>query len=97
MGASEGSRIPSVKARWIADIIEREIQSWLPEQRYLRGLFSGGTFCYQAQQVLQSAGIPVYSNSPLDSRYQLKNPEESLEHSILDLGDDILPRVSLIR
>jgi hypothetical protein len=69
-------------------IIEREVQSWLPEQRYLRGLFAGGTFCYQAQQVLQSAGIMVYSNSPLDPRYRLKNPEESLEHSILDLGDD---------
>jgi succinyl-CoA synthetase alpha subunit len=69
-------------------LIEREVRSWLPEQRYLRGLFAGGTFCYQAQQVLQSAGIMVYSNSPLDSRYRLKNPEESLEHSILDLGDD---------
>jgi FdrA protein len=67
---------------------QMEVQGWLPEQRYLRGLFSGGTFCYQAQQVLQSAGIPVNSNSPLDARYQLKNPEESLEHSILDLGDD---------
>jgi FdrA protein len=72
--------------------IELEVQGWLREQRYLRGLFSGGTFCYQAQQVLQSAGIPVYSNSPLDSRYQLKNPEESLEHSVLDLGDDYFTR-----
>jgi succinyl-CoA synthetase alpha subunit len=68
--------------------MNKEVQGWLPEQRYLRGLFSGGTFCYQAQQVLQSSGIPVNSNSPLDARYQLKNPEESLEHSILDLGDD---------
>jgi succinyl-CoA synthetase alpha subunit len=70
------------------DKIKMEIQGWLPEQRYVRGLFSGGTFCYQAQQVLQSAGIPVYSNSPLDIRYQLKNPEDCLEHSMLDLGDD---------
>jgi FdrA protein len=68
--------------------VEKEAQSWLPEQRYLRGLFAGGTFCYQAQQILQSAGIPVYSNSPLDHRYRLKNPEVSLEHSLLDLGDD---------
>jgi FdrA protein len=70
------------------DRMEKEIQGWLPEQHYLRGLFSGGTLCYQAQQLLQCAGTPVYSNSPLDIRYQLKNPEESLEHSILDLGDD---------
>ena len=68
--------------------VEKEVQGWLPEQRYLRGLFAGGTFCYQAQQVLQDAGIPVYSNTPLDSRYWLKNPQESLEHSIIDLGDD---------
>ena len=69
-------------------VAEKELQSWLPQQRYLRGLFAGGTFCYQAQQVLQSSGIPVYSNNPLDTRYHLKNPEQSLEHSILDLGDD---------
>lgn len=68
--------------------IEQEVRNWLPEQRYLRGLFAGGTFCYQAQQVLLKAGIPVYSNAPLDPRYRLENPEESLEHSILDLGDD---------
>lgn len=72
--------------------IEKEIHRWLPEQRYLRGLFAGGTFCYQAQQVLQSAGIPVYSNVPIDSRYHLENPEESLEHSLLDLGDDYFTR-----
>jgi FdrA protein len=69
-------------------LVEQEVQRWLPEQRYLRGLFAGGTFCFQSQQVLQDAGIPVYSNAPLDSRYRLKNPEESLEHSVMDLGDD---------
>lgn len=68
--------------------IKREVDGWLPGQRYLRGLFAGGTFCFQAQQVLQDAGIPVYSNTPLDSRYRLANPEASLEHSIVDLGDD---------
>jgi FdrA protein len=68
--------------------LENEIHGWLPEQRYLRGLFAGGTFCYQAQHVLQSAGLQAYSNVPLDPRYHLENPEESLEHTILDMGDD---------
>ncbi len=68
--------------------MQDEVRGWLPGQRYLRGLFAGGTFCYQAQQVLQSSGIPVYSNAPIDRRYHLENPEESLEHTILDLGDD---------
>lgn len=59
-----------------------------PEQRYLRGLFAGGSFCYQAQQILQDGGIPVYSNTPLDKRYLLEDPQRSLEHSLIDLGDD---------
>ena len=67
---------------------EQERQGWLPEQRYLRGLFAGGTFCFQAQQVLHDADIPVYSNTPLDGRYRLEDPMASLGHSLLDLGDD---------
>lgn len=66
----------------------QELSRWRPEQRYLRGLFAGGTFCYQAQQVLREAEILTYSNAPLDKRYKLENPENSLEHSIIDLGDD---------
>jgi succinyl-CoA synthetase alpha subunit len=69
--------------------IEQETSRWLPSQRYLRGLFAGGTFCYQSQQVLREAGIPVYSNSPLDKRYHLERPDRSLEHSLVDMGDDL--------
>ncbi len=65
---------------------------WRPEQRYLRGIFAGGTLCYQAQQILQRAGIPVYSNAPLDKRYRLENVGLSLEHTLLDLGDDAFTR-----
>jgi hypothetical protein len=65
---------------------------WRPEQRYLRGLFAGGTFCYQAQQVLRAAGLTVYSNAPLDKRYQLENPETSRENTVIDMGDDYFTR-----
>ncbi|RPI78428.1 MAG: hypothetical protein EHM41_24860, partial [Chloroflexi bacterium] len=75
--------------RDIESLVRQEISQWQPEQRYLRGLFAGGTFCYQSQQVLQAAGIPVYSNSPLDKRYHLEKPESSLEDSLIDMGDDI--------
>jgi succinyl-CoA synthetase alpha subunit len=63
-----------------------------PEQRYLRGIFAGGTFCYQAQQVLRQAGIAVYSNAPLDKRYRLENATVSLEHTLVDMGDDEFTR-----
>jgi succinyl-CoA synthetase alpha subunit len=65
---------------------------WSPEQRYLRGVFAGGTFCYQAQQVLRRAGILAYSNAPLDRRYHLEDATLSLEHTLVDLGDDEFTR-----
>ncbi len=70
------------------EAIQQEVANWRPGQRYLRGLFAGGTFCYQTQQVLRDAGLAAYSNAPLDKRYKLENPEVSLEHSVIDLGDD---------
>lgn len=56
--------------------------------RYLRGLFSGGTLAYEAQLLLQEYLPAVYSNAPLDKRFQLEAPTTSKEHTILDLGED---------
>jgi FdrA protein len=72
----------------LPELLAKESQAWLPQQRYLRGLFAGGTFCFQAQQILRDAGILTYSNAPLDKRYWLSDPETSLEHSLVDMGDD---------
>jgi FdrA protein len=36
-----------------------------PGQHHLRGLFAGGTFCYEAQLILRSLPEPVHSNAPL--------------------------------
>ncbi|KKK58054.1 hypothetical protein LCGC14_3048270, partial [marine sediment metagenome] len=57
-------------------------------QKYIRGLFAGGTFCYQSQQIFRDAHIPVYSNVPLDLKYRLADPDHSTEHTIIDMGDD---------
>ena len=35
-------------------------------QHALRGLFAGGTFCYEAQLILRNLPEPVYSNAPLE-------------------------------
>jgi len=68
--------------------MSREMASWSTQQKYMRGLFAGGTFCYQSQQIFRDAGIPVYSNVPLDLKYKLADPDHSIEHTIVDMGDD---------
>jgi FdrA protein len=60
-----------------------------PRQQYIRGVFAGGTLCYQAQAVLQQYGLAVHSNAPLDKRLKLADPFRSVLHSAVDLGDDV--------
>ena len=68
--------------------IRKEKKAWSPEQKYLRGILAGGTFCYQSQQILHEAGYRIYSNSPIDQKYVLVDPDHSHEHTIVDMGND---------
>jgi FdrA protein len=57
-------------------------------QRYLRGLFSGGTLAYEALLILQNYLPVVYSNAPLDKKLRLADSLVSQAHTIIDLGED---------
>ncbi len=56
--------------------------------KYLRGVFAGGTFCYQSQQILREGGILVHSNAPLNKSLGLDSPTQSYENTIIDMGDE---------
>ncbi|PFG56291.1 succinyl-CoA synthetase alpha subunit [Vibrio sp. ES.051] len=58
------------------------------EQRYVRGVFAGGTFCFEAQLICDKADITGYSNTPVTAYHSLNNIWESQGHTIVDLGDD---------
>ena len=61
-------------------------------QRYLRGLYSGGTFCYEASALLGELLGPVRSNAPVDPQLHLDDVWKSVEHTVVDLGDDEFTR-----
>jgi FdrA protein len=56
--------------------------------RYLRGLFSGGTLAYETLLGLQAGLSPIFSNAPITDRQILKDPLKSEAHTIIDLGDE---------
>jgi FdrA protein len=57
----------------------------LPERRRaIRGFYSGGTLCYEAQLIISGLLGPVYSNEPLALAHTLPAPAGS--HVLLDLG-----------
>jgi len=63
-----------------------------PEQKYIRGLYSGGTFCFEASLLLSDVVSPVYSNTPVGGALRLENVWESRAHTLVDLGDDVFTR-----
>jgi FdrA protein len=64
------------------------LDRFAPGQRYLRGLFSGGTLAYEALLLLQDYLPGVYSNTPLNKDYHLADSLLSQAHTIVDLGED---------
>ncbi len=59
-----------------------------PEQRYLRGLYSGGTLASEALALLRGYLAPLYSNVPLPGGMALESPHHSQAHTVVDLGAD---------
>ena len=58
-------------------------------QRFLRALYSGGTYAAEAQALWAKARLQVWSNAPLDDSLALPQPmKASRGHTALDLGDD---------
>ncbi|NIR47053.1 acyl-CoA synthetase FdrA [candidate division KSB1 bacterium] len=62
--------------------------NFAPSQRYVRGLFSGGTLAYETLLILQSYLPEVHSNIALSEKQRLTNPMASQGNSIIDFGED---------
>ncbi|MCC7039952.1 MAG: acyl-CoA synthetase FdrA [Burkholderiales bacterium] len=70
----------------IAHAARDEAKRLAPGQRFLRALYSGGTFCTEAQVLWRERGLAVASNVPID-----KTGTASANgggHVALDLGSD---------
>ncbi len=58
---------------------------------YMRGLFSGGTLCYEALVILDSK-FDIESNVPLRKELFLEAPTKGKKHCCVDLGEDEFTR-----
>jgi FdrA protein len=59
-----------------------------PGQRFIRGIFCGGTFCFEAQLICRAEGIRAWSNTPVAGNPTLADIRVSREHTVVDMGDD---------
>ena len=58
-------------------------------QKFIRGLYSGGTLCYEAQVIWKELlNESVFSNAPLDKKNYLEEKNSHQFHTALDLGEE---------
>ena len=61
------------------------------QRKYMRGLFSGGTLCYEALVILDDK-FDIESNVPLRKELFLEAPTKGKKHCCVDLGEDEFTR-----
>lgn len=87
-------KLPGISVTNFLDRIEKEKRLLATEQKYLRGIFAGGTFCYQAQQLIAAGGLQIHSNVPLTGMIKLTDPTTSIANSMVDMGEDYFTQSS---
>jgi FdrA protein len=63
-----------------------------PGRKFVRGLFSGGSLCYEAQFTMRRQVPAVFSNAPLVADGKLPEPGRSFQNTLWDLGSDEFTR-----
>ena len=85
LAGSKGPAVPSDR-KHLASIARREYERLTRSQRFIRGLFAGGTLCYEAQVVLAPVFKEVYSNAPIRPERLISGNSRLAKHVCLDLG-----------
>ena len=86
-GREATTALPSI-GEAVAERLDGIVRAMAPGQRFVRGIFSGGTFCFEAQLVHAAAGITASSNTPVTGNTTLADPNRSEGNTIIDMGDD---------
>ena len=81
-------KVFSERKERIISLAKKESSKFKDKQKYIRGLFSGGTLCDEAMLILKDLIGDIYSNIPLKPSLKLKNSKVSQKNSLVDLGDD---------
>jgi FdrA protein len=66
-----------------------------PDQRYVRGLYSGGSLCDESLLILRDPALglgPVRSNAGSDASLMLEDAWKSVGHTLVDLGEEEFTR-----
>jgi FdrA protein len=74
----------------LVNLLQREWSKLQSNQKYIRALYTGGTFTYEAQVILRDIidTGQIHSNAPIEQIGKLQDSFKSEKHSIIDLGEE---------
>ncbi len=78
----------SAKRDEVVALADSESRGFATDQKFVRGLYTGGTLCSEAQVLLTPLLGAIHSNSPLKPEYKLDNSNTSNDHTCVDMGSE---------
>jgi len=87
-GKRTGAHPFSVSESRVRSLAQSESSGMSKTQRYIRGLYSGGTLCYESQVVLTPLIGEVFSNAPLKPESRIDDATVSRKNACIDMGSE---------
>ena len=87
IGNNPGS-VLATNTNTLIKMAHNESERFAKDQKYIRGLFSGGSLCDEAINVLRKYSQDIYSNVQTSKKWTLKNGQISKKHSCIDMGEE---------
>ena len=81
-----------VDSSFFAARVAEKSRKMHPAQRFMRGLYCGGTLCAEALSIARKEVHPLFSNVAKLDGEKLADPLTSRGHRFVDLGDDMFTR-----
>ena len=72
----------------LISVVNSAAEELKKDQKYIRGLYTGGTLAYESLVILGRLIGQVYSNAPLEPGLKLIDSYRSMKDSIVDLGEE---------
>jgi hypothetical protein len=72
--------------------VDEFLKTRLSEQKYVRGIFGGGTLCDEAMITFRRNNVAIHSNIPISENERLADIHHSEGNTFIDMGDDYFTR-----
>ena len=76
----------------LTQMARQAVEGMSPQQKYVRGIYCGGTYCDEVMQTMQPVIGGIHSNCPLSPELRLEDSRVSVGNTVVDSGEEEFTR-----